>query len=123
MEAQRLIGQVNELAARKVVLAGRSKCSRQKRAEAQAVEARLAELRAQLVEAQQLTREVDELAARKAALEEDLARLRGEKVDGPHASDDLDDLRRLPVCLLSSQDNVRPAQIESDALEAVKAAS
>ena len=59
---------------------------------------------------------VVDLAARKAALEAEIERLRGEAQDGASGEDELDDLRRRPLCLPAVAGSARPTQQERDAL-------
>ena len=61
--------------------------------------------------------EVSDMAARKAALEVEIERLRGEATgDDTSGEDELDDLRRRPLCLPAVAGSARPTQPERDAL-------
>ena len=61
--------------------------------------------------------EVSDMAARKAALEVEIERLRGEVTgDDTSGEDELDDLRRRPLCLPAVAGAARPTQQERDAL-------
>jgi len=60
--------------------------------------------------------ELSDMAARKAALEVEIERLRGEAPDGTSGEDELDDLRRRPLCLPAVAGSARPTQQERDAL-------
>jgi DNA repair exonuclease SbcCD ATPase subunit len=60
--------------------------------------------------------EVSDMAARKAALEVEIERLSGEASGGTSEEDELDDLRRRPLCLPVVGGSARPTQQERDAL-------
>lgn len=93
----------------------------QHREERVALEHAVAELRAQRATAQDLMG-LDEMQARKAALEEDIRRLRSEGGDGsvPDSNSVDDDLRRLPDCLAIPHLAIAfPAQQEAEALDTV----
>jgi predicted nucleic acid-binding Zn-ribbon protein len=79
-------------------------------------EQELGRMRADLAHAMQLVSQVGELAARKAALEEDIGRIRGEFGGGVSPDDDLDDLRQHPLCLPNVASVSRPPQQEHEAL-------
>jgi len=70
-----------------------------------------------------LTAKVDELNARRVALEEDIVRMRGEEISGAHTRPDLEtvaaDLEQTPPCLISEPVGEYPAQLEEDALHDV----
>ena len=76
-------------------------------------------LQQRVMAAERAAGQIQELEARKAALEVDIARSRGAAEGGQADENELEDLKRLPLCLSPMAGGVRAAQRESEALNDV----
>jgi hypothetical protein len=130
--AEQLVAQIGELEARKALIQREFGALQQQISdirsgavfadyETEQVEIvrRLEELRHDRFRAEQQVTQIGELEARKAALQVGIDKLRDEAAGGSSDDSDMDDLRRLPVCLAHSTQPARPAQLENDALAQV----
>jgi len=118
MERNRLVREIDDLLEDKQNLA--ATLEQFAVAEASARE-ELTNLQNEVKDHLRMRNEVETLAARKAALDVEIERLRGQVgSDGPEVGDADADLRQLPACLAIIGTKPRPQQEESAALEEVR---